>query len=271
MAKYAIGDLQGCYQEFDALLQRIDFNPSKDHLYCVGDIVARGPDSLSCLRRLYDMAHAVTITLGNHDLHLLATASLNKQPNPKDKLGPIFAAQDKAELLLFLRQQPLAVWLEKHNTLISHAGLSPMWSLKQGLKWAKKAQKCYQGEDAHYYFANMYQNTPAVWQESDSEMDKFIYTINSFTRMRFVDEQGRLNLKEKGTPSQCDSLLPWFNHPHRANDDFDIVFGHWAALEGQTGRQRLYALDTGCVWGGAMTCMNLKTKSKVLEPSRITT
>ena len=270
MAHYAIGDLQGCYQEFDTLLQRIDFNPSKDHLYCVGDIVARGPDSLSCLRRLYAMRHAVTITLGNHDLHLLATAHLNRQPNPKDKLDPLFVAQDKQRLLDFLQQQPLAVWLERRNILLSHAGLSPMWSRKQGLKWAKEAQRCYQGDDASYYFANMYQNSPDYWSDTHSDLDKFIYTINSFTRMRFVDQEGRLNLKEKGTVDQCSNLLPWFNHPQRANDDFDIAFGHWAALEGRTSRKQLYALDTGCVWGGALTCMNLKTKSKVLEQSKIT-
>ncbi|MFY8274335.1 symmetrical bis(5'-nucleosyl)-tetraphosphatase [Pseudoalteromonas sp. SSDWG2] len=267
MAQYAIGDLQGCYQEFDALLRRIDFNPSRDHLYCVGDIVARGPDSLSCLRRLYDMRHAVTITLGNHDLHLLATAHLGKKANPKDKLDTLFNAPDLAQLLSFLQQQPLAVWLEQDNMLLCHAGLSPQWSLPQGLKFAQFAQQCYQGSDAKEYFANMYNNSPTHWQDSYNDLEKFIYTINSFTRMRFVDALGHLDLSHKGSPQQGSPLMPWFEHPNRTKDTFDIAFGHWAALQGTTNKKNVHALDTGCVWGGAMTCMDIKNRNKVVEKS----
>lgn len=265
MALYAIGDLQGCYHEFDALLRRVDFNPSQDHLYCVGDIVARGPDSLSCLRRLEQLQGSVSVTLGNHDLHLLACAALNKEPNPKDKLAPLFAADDFDSLLAFLRNQPLALWLAPLNTLVCHAGLSPHWSLAQALEQAQQAQRCYQGKDAAYYFAHMYQNRPVKWCDSLSEMEKFVYTINSFTRMRFVEPSGALNLKEKGKPGCDDQLVPWFAHSHRQHDDFDIVFGHWAALEGKTGRDNVHALDTGCVWGGSMTLMDLQSKKKVVK------
>ncbi|MEM0514003.1 symmetrical bis(5'-nucleosyl)-tetraphosphatase [Pseudoalteromonas sp. YIC-827] len=267
MTQYAVGDIQGCYQELDALLKRIDFNPSKDHLYCVGDIVARGSDSLACLRRLQAMEHAVSITLGNHDLHLLATVALGKEANPKDKLAALLTAPDCPQLLAFLQRQPLAIWLEKRRMLISHAGLSPQWSLSQALQQARFAEQCYQGEDAAYYFARMYQNAPSQWHEAQSKVEKFIYTINAFTRMRFVNKQGALNLSDKGAPNQNGPLIPWFNHPNRGGEDFDIVFGHWAALEGHTGIAHIHALDTGCVWGGSMTAMNLKNKNTVSIPA----
>lgn len=265
MADYAVGDIQGCYRELSALLKKVDFNPSRDHLYCVGDIVARGPRSLKCLRTLESLQGSVSISLGNHDLHLLACHHLNKKPNPKDKLAPVFAAKDKNQLMAFLQHQPLAIWLDNYQTLICHAGLSPEWSLKKGLKRAAKAQKCYQGKDAAHYFSIMYANTPNQWQYATNKDQRFIYTINSFTRMRMVNQSGALNFAYKGKPSGNKQLIPWFMHQKRQQDDFSIVFGHWAALEGQTHCKKIHALDTGCVWGNNMTLMELSHKKRRLH------
>ncbi|QLE08423.1 symmetrical bis(5'-nucleosyl)-tetraphosphatase [Pseudoalteromonas shioyasakiensis] len=267
MADYAIGDLQGCYCEFDTLLKRVNFNPSQDHLYLVGDIVARGPDSLACLERLYKMQGSVTITLGNHDLHLIACHYLNKPANPKDKLDAVFSSPKRSEYIHFLQQQPLALWLERYDMLISHAGLNPNWSIKKALKRARFAESCYQGSDANHYFANMYDSHPLEWQSTMSNEAKFRYIVNYFTRMRFVNLLGELDFSNKTNVSEDSSILPWFEHPNISELNQQITFGHWAALEGKVNAENIHALDTGCVWGGAMTLMELSKKDCFVEKS----
>ena len=267
MANYAIGDLQGCYSEFDALLKRVNFNPSQDHLYLVGDIVARGPDSLACLERLYKMQGSVTITLGNHDLHLIACHYLNKPANPKDKLAGVFDSPKLPEYIHFLQQQPLAIWLERYDMLISHAGLNPNWSIKKALKRARFAESCYQGSDAYHYFANMYEPHPLEWQSTLPNEAKFRYIVNYFTRMRFVNLLGELDFSNKTSISEDSSIIPWFEHPSISKLKQQITFGHWAALEGKVKAENIHALDTGCVWGGAMTLMELSKKDCFVEKS----
>mgnify|MGYP003135947952 FL=1 len=267
MADYAIGDLQGCFTEFDALLKRVNFNPSQDHLYLVGDIVARGPDSLACLERLYSMQGSVSITLGNHDLHLIACHHLNKPANPKDKLEPLFNSSKRADYIQFLQQQPLAIWLENYNMFISHAGLNPNWSVKKALKRARFAESCYQGDDAHHYFTHMYDPHPLEWLKSLSDEEKFRYIVNYFTRMRFVDHDGKLDLNNKTNTSIDTSFIPWFEHPNILKLKQQITFGHWAALEGKVEYKNIHALDTGCVWGGAMTLMELSKNKYHTESS----
>ena len=267
MADYAIGDLQGCYSEFDTLLKRVDFNPSQDHLYLVGDIVARGPDSLACLEHLYTMQGSVSITLGNHDLHLIACHYLNKPANPKDKLADVFNSPKRAEYIHFLQQQPLAIWLERYDMLISHAGLNPNWSIKKALKRARFAERCYQGADASHYFANMYDPHPLAWQSTLPNEAKFRYIVNYFTRMRFVNLLGELDFSNKTSISEDSSIIPWFEHPNISRLKQQITFGHWAALEGKVKAKNIHALDTGCVWGGAMTLMELSQKGCFVEKS----
>ncbi|WP_417698965.1 symmetrical bis(5'-nucleosyl)-tetraphosphatase [Pseudoalteromonas lipolytica] len=267
MADYAIGDLQGCYSEFDALLKRVNFNPSKDHLYLVGDIVARGPDSLGCLERLYAMQGSVSITLGNHDLHMIACYHLNKPHNPKDKLSAVFSSSKLTDYIQFLQQQPLALWLEKYDIFISHAGLNPNWSIKKALKRARFAKNCYQGADARHFFSHMYDTHPPKWQSTLSNEAKFRYIVNYFTRMRFVDKEAHLDLTNKTSTSANSSTIPWFEHPNITQLTQQIVFGHWAAIEGKTQRANIHGLDTGCVWGGEMTLMELSKKERFVESS----
>ncbi|WP_404341073.1 symmetrical bis(5'-nucleosyl)-tetraphosphatase [Pseudoalteromonas mariniglutinosa] len=267
MTDYAIGDLQGCFNEFDALLKVVDFNPSRDHLYCVGDIVARGPNSLACLETLFNMQGSVTITLGNHDLHLMACHYLAKPPNPKDNLADLFAAKKLSTYIHFLQQQPLAVWLKRYNMFISHAGLNPNWSIKQALKHAQFAEQCYNSEHAIDYFAKMYEPHPSQWKKSLTREEKFRYIVNYFTRMRFITCSGELDLTNKSNQSDSNNTLAWFAHPKLITAEQHFVFGHWAALNGETHYPHMHALDTGCVWGGALTMMNLDNQQLFVKSS----
>ncbi|MFY8326425.1 symmetrical bis(5'-nucleosyl)-tetraphosphatase [Pseudoalteromonas sp. ZZD1] len=260
MANYAIGDLQGCYDEFQALLKQVDFNPSKDHLYLVGDIVARGPDSLNCLEYLRQNQDSITVTLGNHDLHLIACYLLGKPINPKDKLDCVFDSPKLPAYIELLLQQPLALWLEQENVFISHAGLNPGWSIKQALNHAQFAQKCYQSSEAKTFFQRMYDQHPPSWSEQLTQYEQFRFIVNYFTRMRFLTIDGQLDLKCKGATADSNTIIPWFSHPRFNKFKDHIVFGHWASLEGRTNHENIHALDTGCVWGGAMTLMELKNK-----------
>lgn len=267
MNEYVIGDLQGCYSEFITLLDKVDFNPSCDTLYLVGDLIARGPDSLKCLDYVYRHQHAVKTVLGNHDLHFIACQRLKKPLNPKDKLHPLAHSSKLHHYLDFLQNQPLAIWLEQHNSLICHAGLSPQLSLTHAMQLAKQSELKYQGDDALYYLKNMYQNQPNCVSNIQTELDAFCYTINAFTRMRFVDEQGNLELSAKGNPENESNLLAWFNYNPENHQHINVIFGHWAALEGQSPFNNIKALDTGCVWGNKMTLLDLKTNTLVVEKS----
>ncbi|WP_419147728.1 symmetrical bis(5'-nucleosyl)-tetraphosphatase [Pseudoalteromonas 'SMAR'] len=258
MAKYAIGDIQGCFTQLVTLLDQVDFNPSQDHLYCVGDIIARGPDSLACLEFLHNNAGAVSITLGNHDLHFLACLALNKSPNPKDKLAPLFASPKCHTYAEFLRAQPLAIWLQKQQTFISHAGLHPHWSIEQACEYAKFAESMYQGPDATDFYRHMYGDHPTKALTQLDDKDKFKAIVNTFTRMRFLTPEGDLELNNKSGLDKAGGLVPWFELC-QLPPQVRVLFGHWAALEGKTNKPNIIALDTGCVWGGEMTLMNIKT------------
>lgn len=260
MADYAIGDLQGCYDEFQALLTLVNFNPAKDHLYLVGDIVARGPKSLACLEYLYKNQDSVTITLGNHDLHMIACYLLGKPINPKDNLDTVFSSPKLSHYIHFLRQQPLALWLKKYKTFISHAGLNPDWSISKALKHAQFATQCYQSDEVNSFLMGMYAQHPPHMSKQLTDIERFRFIVNYFTRMRFLTLDGKLELKSKGAIDDKNTIVPWFSHPRFQSLNCDIIFGHWAALEGKTPLPNLHALDTGCVWGGEMTLMELKNK-----------
>lgn len=260
MAEYVIGDLQGCYDEFQSLLRLVNFNPAKDHLYLVGDIVARGPNSLGCLDYLYQYQDSITVTLGNHDLHLIACYLLNKPINPKDKLDAVFNSPFLDKYISLLRQQPLALWLNNAKTFISHAGLNPDWSIKQAIEHAQFATRCYQSAEAPSFLNGMYAQHPDQWNNQLTDIEKFRFIVNYFTRMRFLTEKGQLDLKFKGSIDDKLAIKPWFSHPRFKTMKKHIVFGHWAALEGNTQLPNVHALDTGCVWGGGMTLMELKNK-----------
>lgn len=269
MANYAIGDLQGCFTEFSTLLHRVDFNPSKDHLYLVGDIVARGPDSLACLDYIYRNQDSITITLGNHDLHMIACYYLNTPLNPKDKLSHVFKSDKLSYYVSYLQTQPLAVCLQSYGYFISHAGLNPNWSIDEAFAKAQFAQQCYQSNHAKHFFKNMYLAHPTNEFSQLDEFEKFRFIVNYFTRMRFITANSTLELNAKGALTSNPHLQPWFAHSAIRTIQKDIIFGHWAALEGETGYKNIHALDTGCVWGNSMTLMELNSKKLLTEKSLI--
>ncbi|WP_428309805.1 symmetrical bis(5'-nucleosyl)-tetraphosphatase [Hydrocarboniphaga sp.] len=259
MSTYAIGDLQGCYDEFRQLLDRIAYTPTRDRILLAGDLVNRGPQSLACLRFARDQAGAVRCVLGNHDLHLLACAADRRRLKPGDTLAEILDAPDAAELLAWLAAQPLALHEAEHDLLMIHAGLPPQWDLAQTLALAAEASAVLAGSDRTEFFSHMYGDQPSIWDDSLVGWDRTRFVINCFTRLRYCSADGRLAMKPKGAPgSQAEGLLPWFAVPGRRTAGTRIVFGHWSTLgRVEWPEHRVWGLDTGCVWGAKLTALNL--------------
>ncbi|MFZ5724561.1 MAG: symmetrical bis(5'-nucleosyl)-tetraphosphatase [Pseudomonadota bacterium] len=264
MTTWAIGDLQGCLEPFERLLAQIGFSASRDTLWLVGDLVNRGPDSLGVLRRLYALRDCTRIVLGNHDLHLLAVASGAVTTRGKDTFGDVLAAPDRGRLLAWLQQQPLLHYDAARHTAMTHAGIPPQWSLFDAQRLAREVEDVLRSPaGAAGFFADMYGNEPAGWNEALTGTARLRTITNYFTRMRFVDAGGALDLQSKeGAGTAPPGFVPWFAAPGRRTADLQILFGHWAALEGRTqcdGRDvpGVHALDTGCVWGQALTAFNL--------------
>lgn len=259
MATYAVGDVQGCLAPLQVLLDEVHFDPSQDHLWLVGDLINRGPASLKTLRYLYAMRDSLTIVLGNHDLHFLATVWHRDLLKEQDTLQEILDAPDCAELVAWLRQQKLAHYDASFNALLVHAGVPPQWSLEQVLARAAEVEAVLQDDRrVGEFFLTMYGNKPKLWSDALSGNERLRVITNYLTRMRFCTAEGRLQLKAKNGPEQPPAgHAAWFAHPGRTLERHRIIFGHWAALEGRSSHPNAIALDTGCVWGGAMTLYNL--------------
>lgn len=268
MSDYAIGDVQGCFTQLMNLLDAINYDETNDRLWFVGDLVNRGPESLSVLRFVQRLKVQPVITLGNHDLHFLACAYGIKSPTLKpvsgleqDSLDELLQAPDCRILSHWLRQQALIHYSKELNVVMSHAGIPPAWNLTTALQLANEAQNLLCDGDYIHFFNHMYGNEPAYWQESLSGMDRMRFIINALTRMRFCNEDGGLNLMYKGGVKNApDSIIPWFNVTTRMTIKPDIVFGHWAALAGCTNTPSVYAIDTGCLWGGYLSALRLQDK-----------
>ena len=252
---YAIGDVQGCFAELQALLELIQFNDKTDQLWFTGDVVNRGPQSLEVLRFIYHLGdHAITV-LGNHDLHLLAIATGARKPSSYDTIDTILQAPDREELLAWLQHCPL---LYHHvDYTIVHAGIPPQWSLSQAQSLAKEVEPALQ-KNAIEFFKNIYGNNPDTWSDDLSGWERLRYITNALTRMRFCSASGKLNLTIKDTAiSNNPELLPWFAIEERKTAHDKILFGHWSALKGETHTPNTIALDTGCAWGNKLTAMKL--------------
>jgi bis(5'-nucleosyl)-tetraphosphatase (symmetrical) len=262
MTLYAIGDIQGCRAAFDALLERLAFQPARDRLWLVGDLVNRGPDSLGVLRSVIALGDAATCVLGNHDLHLLAVVAGARAPNPNDTFHAVLRAPDAADLVDWLRRRPLLHHDERARRVLVHAGIPPHWDVDVARGAAQEVEALLRGERWQAMLHTMYGNEPAAWRADLVREDRCRYTINALTRMRYVDQRGELDMAFSGPPgSQPPGLLPWFEAPDRAARDTHIVFGHWAAL-GLLERADVTALDTACVWGGALTAMPLEPRGR---------
>lgn len=259
MATYAVGDVQGCLAPLERLLDRVDFDPAKDCLWVAGDLINRGPDSLSSLRFIKQLGDSAQVVLGNHDLHLLAVAHGERTLNRKDTLTAILQAPDKNDLLNWLRRQPLLRHNAELGYVMTHAGIPPIWDLAEAKARAAEVEAVLQSDHYADFFAHMYGNNPDTWSDDLEGWDRLRVITNYFTRMRFCSAEGRLNLEEKqGLDAAPEGFAPWFSHPHHRCGQHKILFGHWAALEGKTGNPNAIALDTGCVWGKSLTMIRLE-------------
>lgn len=262
MTDYAIGDIQGCYDRLRDVLDRVGFSPSRDRLWVAGDLINRGPDSLETLRYIKSLGASAEVVLGNHDLHLLAVALGGHATKSKDTLHEILEAPDCGDLVEWLRRQHFCVYDERRDLLMAHAGLPHIWSVGEAVALAREVETVIRSDDAEYYFTHMYGNEPGCWTPSLEGMDRWRMITNYFTRMRFIARDGTLELATKESAgNEPEGFEPWFHFPRE--DRVRVIFGHWAALEGNTGSDRFIGLDTGCVWGGALTVMNLDSGEKI--------
>ena len=257
MARYAIGDLQGCYDELRELLDALQFSSDRDQLVFTGDLVNRGPDSLKVLRFVRAMADNAVTVLGNHDLHLLAH---HFDPGRKlrrgDTLDAVLKAPDRNALAGWLLQRPLAVHDAAKNELLIHAGLVPQWSASEAAAAAAEASLALQ-RDPEDFLGGMYGNEPSMWRADLKKADRLRFTINVLTRLRFCTAEGEVDLKLKGPPDAAQPpYAPWYRHRARRSAPTRVIFGHWSTL-GFYREPLLLCLDTGCVWGGALTALDL--------------
>lgn len=253
---YLIGDVQGCCDALQRLLRCLDFSPSRDRLWLLGDLVNRGPASLATLRTLVGLGGAATCLLGNHDLHLLAAAHGVRRPHAGDTLNDILAAPDRAALMDWLRQQRMAVF--DAGWLMVHAGVPPQWSRDDTLALAGEVEAVLRGPDLPDFLRAMYGNEPARWQPDLRGNDRLRFTVNALTRLRFCSADGTLDFKTKdGAAAAPPGFMPWFDVPGRRTAGVPIAFGHWSTL-GLLERPDLLALDTGCVWGGRLTAARVE-------------
>ncbi|BCN92850.1 bis(5'-nucleosyl)-tetraphosphatase, symmetrical [Thiomicrorhabdus immobilis] len=266
MTTYVIGDLQGCYDELQALLKHIDYQPQSDHLWFVGDIVNRGPKSLACLRFVKQLCEQgkADMVLGNHDFHLLAAyAGLEKFTSKSDTLSEILNADDVDALMDWLRLQPLMVTHPIYQAVMVHAGIPPQWSIQEAQGYAQEVKNQLAQPDWKTFITNhLFGSEPNDWDNSLKGYERIRYIVNAFARMRFCTAKGKLEFKLKSAPKDNDSKYqPWFVFPKRRNKDYEIFFGHWSTL-GAIDAYHIHATDTGCLWGGKMTAYALESKQR---------
>ncbi len=258
MAVYAIGDVQGCYLSLRALLRRIGYDPEADQLWFVGDLVNRGPDSLRVLRFVKALGDRAKVVLGNHDLNLLAVAAGARPPARRDTLGPVLEADDRDELLAWLRACPLFVTDPILNVSMVHAGLLPQWSFQQAVGFANEVEDALGSIDSVSFMHHMYGDKPRRWRDSLSGWERLRFITNVFTRMRYCDREGRIDLAHTGPPgTQAPCLAPWY--AGRGDGSDLLIFGHWSAL-GAAQIGDVICLDSGCVWGNSLTAARLDTR-----------
>ena len=265
MATYAIGDIQGCYDELRLLLERVAFDPARDKLWLAGDLVNRGPQSVAVLRFVKALGDRAICVLGNHDLHLLAVAEGNLKHYREGSLDDVLGAPDRDELLHWLRHRPLLHRSKEKEYALLHAGLPPQWDMDTAEARAREVEEALRGAEFSALMGTLYGNKPRKWSDSLRGMDRLRFIVNCFTRLRFCSADGSLGLKYKGPPgTQGEGLLPWFEVPGRASADARIICGHWSTL-GFVNRHNVWSLDTGCLWGGSLTAVRVR-RHKPLRP-----
>ena len=265
MTVYAIGDIQGCFNELKQLIDKIEFSSDKDQLWFTGDLVNRGPDSLKTLRFVKSLGENAISVLGNHDLHMLAILYGFQQQRPKDTFDEIINASDKASLIQWITHLPLIHTDESINAALVHAGIYPDWSIEKATELAGEVESVLQSEQLPDFLQNMYGNQPKKWNEELQGWERLRFITNCFTRMRYVHEDYSLDFKYNGEPgSQPKKLQPWLNFLNQKHLKQRILFGHWSTL-GQSKVDNVFALDSGCLWGGKLTALALDDEPRYIH------
>jgi bis(5'-nucleosyl)-tetraphosphatase (symmetrical) len=265
VAIYLVGDIQGCFDELQLLLASVDFDPSRDQLWPVGDLIGRGSKSLETLEYLYGVRDAVYPVLGNHDLHFLAIYFGIKKVKPSDKFYTLLADQRCAVYVEWLSKQPLARLLEE-STLVCHAGLHPHWTVKQALRYSTEFQEYVKSEGLLALLNNMYGNEPSTWRKDLKGIERIRFIINAFTRMRYLKRDGELEFScKKPLLEAPKDLIAWFDYP--AKRQSKVIFGHWAALMGDSNSNSHIALDQGCVWGNKLSMLRYDDGRLFCQPA----
>ena len=268
MATYAVGDIQGCYAEFAALLDEVSFDERRDALWLLGDLINRGPDSLAVMERVMALGDRVTAVLGNHDLHFLAIWYGGHPARNTDTFTDLLAAPAAPAIAEWLRRKPFFHQDPNLGYAMVHAGILPGWTFADAQAASDELMEVLAGPEFQGYFRNLYGDRPRKLKKRLVGMDRWRILTNCFTRIRLVDAKGRLNFKHKGAlrdaPPNC---RPWYELAEGALDGQRLLFGHWAALDGHTGKDNLIALDTGCVWGRSLTALCLERGERVVIPA----
>jgi bis(5'-nucleosyl)-tetraphosphatase (symmetrical) len=255
MALYLIGDVQGCDAALGRLIEKIEFSPSRDTLYLLGDLVNRGPDSHRVLRRLMGYGESARSLLGNHDLSLLAVAHGRRAPHRNDTMDKVLLAPDRGEMIEWLRRQRMAI--RGHGLLMVHGGVLPQWDAMQAMLLAAEVEEVLRGPGLVDFLSEMYGNEPAQWDDSLTGGARLRVIVNALTRLRFCTPEGKMNLEVSGGLHEAPpGYLPWFDVPGRKTAGTPIAFGHWSTL-GFLQRPDIISMDTGCVWGGCLSALRL--------------
>ncbi len=267
MATFLIGDIQGCYDPLQRLLEKINFDPAGDSLWCPGDLVSRGGNSLEVLRLLEGLGDNFIMTLGNHDLYLLAENYRfpdGRSPNPE--INAILQAPDRLKLLDWMQHQPLARWSAEHRVLMVHAGVIPQWTVEQTLSCAAEVERDLQSGKSRNFFAGMRKSRVRKWRDGRTGWKRRQLISNILTRLRFCDHNGKILTSASGPPGTAPPpYRPWFRHEHRQTRSITIAFGHWAAL-GLHVEDRLLGVDSACVWGGRLSAIRLEDRKVFQVP-----
>lgn len=274
MSKYIVGDIQGCFDSLQALLRKVNFNPNKDTLYCVGDLVNRGPKSLKTMRFLRSLGDSCRIVLGNHDLHLISVYYGIRKSAKKDTLTKLLDSSDAKKLIKWLRSQPLMIYDKKDQFVISHAGIYPKWTINQALEHSSFFSNALQSKGFKAVLKSMYGNEPTQLNSGSDYDAKLRFTVNAFTRMRFCNKNGDLSFSEKGSPSLeipfhdiSGDTFSWFQLPHKRPTNVTFLFGHWSSL-GLYQDKNLFCLDSGCVWGNKLSLYDFDNKQLISVKSK---
>jgi bis(5'-nucleosyl)-tetraphosphatase (symmetrical) len=272
MSTYVIGDIQGCYHCLQILLEKINFCSQTDRLWLVGDLINRGPRSLEVLRFIKSLGTTAQIVLGNHDLGLLIHWRNKHIMKHTEFLDEILSAPDAEELLDWLRKQPLMYSDKEKRIILVHAGLYPFWSIETAQQHATLLSQALQSEQFSAVLSELAGDQPTRWKEQLPVIEQYRFICNAFTRMRYLSPDGTLHLKQKGPePFINESLFAWFLHPALELQDYRLIFGHWAALQGKCTHPQIEAIDTGCVWGGELTALRIEDNLRFSVPCKTQT